>query len=225
METKTAERILVADDDATSRKLLVRILAKAGFSCTEASDGVETLAALRASPSSLLLLDFDMPQMDGAQVLKQLRQDSDTAMSQIPTIMLTGHGGEASEVLCLEAGADDFVTKPINQPVLRARIDTQLRLRSMRRQLQQQNDELEAWRENLERDLAAARLTQHRFASASPLITVTMCSRSRVGFRPYRASTFRGRGRKPTSSCTTPISWATRPSGSRNSECLSPATC
>jgi len=160
MDPKTAERILVADDDATSRKLLVRILAKAGFSCTETSDGIETLAALRASPPSLLLLDFDMPQMDGAQVLKQLRGDSDMALSQIPTIMLTGHGGEASEVLCLEAGADDFVTKPINQAVLRARIDTQLRLRSMRRQLQQQNDELEAWRENLERDLAAARLTQ-----------------------------------------------------------------
>ncbi|MDQ6656032.1 MAG: SpoIIE family protein phosphatase, partial [Verrucomicrobiota bacterium] len=63
-------------------------------------------------------------------------------------------------VLCLEAGADDFVTKPINQAVLRARIDTQLRLRSMRNQLQQQNDELEAWRTNLERDLEAARLTQ-----------------------------------------------------------------
>jgi sigma-B regulation protein RsbU (phosphoserine phosphatase) len=74
--------------------------------------------------------------------------------------MLTGHGGEESEVRCLEAGADDFVTKPINSAVLRARIDTQLRLRSMRHQLQQQNDELEAWRTNLERDLEAARLTQ-----------------------------------------------------------------
>ena len=74
--------------------------------------------------------------------------------------MLTGHGGEESEVLCLEAGANDFVTKPISLPVLRARIDTQLRLQSLRQQLQQQNGELEAWRKNLERDLAAARLTQ-----------------------------------------------------------------
>ena len=98
--------------------------------------------------------------MNGAEVLKQLRKEGDASIAQIPTIMLTGHGGEESEVLCLEAGADDFVTKPINQAVLRARIDTQLRLRSMRSQLQQQNDELEAWRRNLERDLAAARLTQ-----------------------------------------------------------------
>ncbi len=92
--------------------------------------------------------------------LRQLRQDAEPSIAQLPTIMLTGHSGEESEVLCLEAGADDFVTKPINQAVLRARIETQLRLRSMRIQLQQQNDELEAWRRNLERDLAAARLTQ-----------------------------------------------------------------
>ena len=82
--------------------------------------------------------------------------------------MLTGHGGEESEVLCLEAGADDFVTKPINQAVLRARIETQLRLRSMREQLQQQNDELEAWRTNLERDLEAARLTQQSLIPQKP---------------------------------------------------------
>lgn len=160
MSKKPAELILVADDDAMSRKLLIRILSSAGFACREASDGIEALKSLRVDTPSLLLLDFDMPGINGAEVLKQMRQDGDASIAQIPTIMLTGHGGEESEVLCLEAGADDFVTKPINQAVLRARIETQLRLRSMRSQLQQQNDELEAWRHNLERDLAAARLTQ-----------------------------------------------------------------
>src|SRR4051812_19677229 len=160
MAKNAGERILVADDDATSRKLLTRILARAGFVCTEAPDGIEALKSLHADPPSLLLLDYDMPGMDGAEVLKQLRHDGDTNVAQIPAIMLTGHGGEESEVLCLEAGADDFVTKPINEAVLRARIDTHLRLRSMRSQLQKQNDELEAWRRNLERDLEAARLTQ-----------------------------------------------------------------
>ena len=82
--------------------------------------------------------------------------------------MLTGHVGEESEIRCLKAGADDFVTKPINLAVLRARIETQLRLRSMREQLQQQNDELEAWRRNLERDLAAARLTQQSLIPQKP---------------------------------------------------------
>src|SRR4030088_2047310 len=160
MAKNSGERILVADDDATSRKLLTRILTPAGFDWAEAPDGIEALKLLRADPPSLLLLDYDMPGMDGAEVLKQLRRDGNAAVAQIPAIMLTGHGGEESEVLCLEAGADDFVTKPINDAVLRARIDTQLRLRSMRSQLQEQNDELEAWRRNLERDLEAARLTQ-----------------------------------------------------------------
>ena len=160
MAKNSGERILVADDDATSRKLLTRILTRAGFECIQAPDGIEALKLLHADPPSLLLLDYDMPGMDGAEVLKLLRKDGNAAIAQIPAIMLTGHGGEESEVLCLEAGADDFVTKPINDAVLRARIDTQLRLRSMRSQLQKQNDELEAWRHNLERDLEAARLTQ-----------------------------------------------------------------
>jgi sigma-B regulation protein RsbU (phosphoserine phosphatase) len=168
MVEKSTERILVADDDATSRKLLVRILSGAGYSCTQVSDGIEALASLHTEPPSLLLLDFDMPGMDGAEVLKQLRQDPNASIAQLPTIMLTGHGGEESEVLCLEAGADDFVTKPINQAVLRARIETQLRLRSLRIQLQQQNNELEAWRRNLERDLAAARLTQQSLIPQKP---------------------------------------------------------
>jgi sigma-B regulation protein RsbU (phosphoserine phosphatase) len=168
MAKNSGERILVADDDATSRKLLTRILTRAGFDCAEAPDGIEALKLLRAEPPSLLLLDYDMPGMDGAEVLKQLRKDGNAAVAQIPAIMLTGHGGEESEVLCLEAGADDFVTKPINDAVLRARIDTQLRLRSMRSQLQEQNDELEAWRRNLERDLEAARLTQQSLIPQKP---------------------------------------------------------
>lgn len=168
MAKNSGERILVADDDATSRKLLSRILTRAGFECTEAPDGIEALKLLHADPPSLLLLDYDMPGMDGAEVLKQLRKDGNAIIAQIPAIMLTGHGGEESEVLCLEAGADDFVTKPINDAVLRARIDTHLRLRSMRSQLQKQNDELEAWRHNLERDLEAARLTQQSLIPQKP---------------------------------------------------------
>src|SRR4051812_25146272 len=168
MAKNSGERILVADDDATSRKLLLRILTRAGFTCTEAPDGIATLKLLHEDTPSLLLLDYDMPGMNGAEVLKQLRKDANATVAQIPAIMLTGHGGEESEVLCLEAGADDFVTKPINQAVLRARIDTQLRLRSMRSQLQKQNDELEAWRHNLERDLEAARLTQQSLIPQKP---------------------------------------------------------
>src|SRR5438309_10503150 len=165
--SKTSQ-ILVVDDDAVSRKILARLLASAGYQCHECEDGAEALALVHAKRPSLLLLDFDMPGLNGAEVLKSLRSDSDPAIAQIPTIMLTGHGSEESEVRCLQSGADDFVTKPVNAAVLRARIETQLRLRSMRRQLERQNDELEEWRRNLERDLAAARLTQQSLIPQKP---------------------------------------------------------
>jgi len=168
MSKNSRAQILVVDDDAMSRKILVQLLASAGYDCRECEDGTEALELIYAKQPSLLLLDFDMPGLDGAEVLKRLRSDSNPAVAQIPAIMLTGHGSEESEVRCLQAGADDFVTKPINAAVLRARIGTQLRLRSMRRQLERQNDELEEWRYNLERDLAAARLTQQSLIPQKP---------------------------------------------------------
>ena len=161
--------ILIVDDDALSRKILAQVLTSNGYNCQVCGDGAEALEIIHAKPPSLLLLDFDMPGANGAEVLKQLRSDQHQAVAQVPTIMLTGHGSEESEVSCLQAGADDFVTKPVNAAVLRARIETQLRLRSMRRQLERQNDELEQWRRDLERDLAAARLTQQSLIPQKPL--------------------------------------------------------
>jgi sigma-B regulation protein RsbU (phosphoserine phosphatase) len=168
MSNNSRAQILVVDDDAISRKILAQLLTSAGHDCRECEDGAKALQLIHAKPPSLLLLDFDMPGLNGAEVLRRLRSDADPAVAQIPTIMLTGHGSEESEVSCLQAGADDFVTKPINAAVLRARIETQLRLRSMRRQLERQNDELEEWRRNLERDLAAARLTQQSLIPQKP---------------------------------------------------------
>ena len=161
--------ILIVDDDALSRKILAQVLTSVGYNCQVCGDGAEALEIIRAKPPSLLLLDFDMPGANGAQVLKQLRSDQYQEIAQVPTIFLTAHGSEESEVSCLQAGADDFVTKPVNAAVLRARIETQLRLRSMRRQLERQNDELEQWRRDLERDLAAARLTQQSLIPQKPL--------------------------------------------------------
>jgi sigma-B regulation protein RsbU (phosphoserine phosphatase) len=168
MPDNSRVEILVVDDDAVSRKILSRLLTSAGYRCSQCEDGAKALEMIRTRQPKLLLLDFDMPGLNGAEVLRRLRSDNDPAIAQIPAIMLTGHGSEASEVSCLQAGADDFVTKPINAAVLQARIETQLRLRSMRRQLERQNNELEEWRSNLERDLAAARLTQQSLIPHKP---------------------------------------------------------
>jgi phosphoserine phosphatase RsbU/P len=169
MGNNSHAEILIVDDDALSRKILAQVLTSAGYNCQMCGDGAEALEMIQAKPPSLLLLDFDMPGANGAEVLQQLRSDQQPAVAQVPTIMLTGHGSEESEINCLQAGADDFVTKPVNAAVLRARIETQLRLRSMRRQLERQNDELEQWRRDLERDLAAARLTQQSLIPQKPL--------------------------------------------------------
>ena len=170
MHDNSHAEILVVDDDAMSRRVLGQLLSAAGYNCRVCKDGAEALDSIHEKPPSVLLLDFDMPGPNGAEVLRRLRSDQDPAVAQIPAIMLTAHGSEQSEVSCLQAGADDFVTKPVNSSVLRARIETQLRLRSMRRQLERQNDELEKWRRDLERDLAAARLTQQSLIPQKPLL-------------------------------------------------------
>src|SRR5437868_9301007 len=164
----TQKTILVVDDDSVTRRLLVRTLAAVGYACEESENGAEALVRVRNDAPALLLLDYDMPGLNGAEVLKKMRTDPTAAIAQIPTIMLTGHGGEDSEVLCLEAGADDFVTKPIHPAVLKARIETQLRLRAMREQVIEQKEQLEAWRENLEEDLAAAQRTQRSLIPQRP---------------------------------------------------------
>ena len=169
MQKNSDAEILVVDDDRLTRKLLVRTLSAEGYTCVESESGTDAWERVHAREPALVLLDLDMPGLNGAELLKRLRSDQNPAIAQVPAIMLTGHGGEESEVLCLEAGANDFVTKPINMAVLRARIGTQLRLGSMRRQLEGQKEELEAWRHNLERDLAAARLTQQSLIPQKPL--------------------------------------------------------
>src|SRR5436189_3200911 len=170
MHDNSHAEILVVDDDAMSRRVLAQLLSAAGYNCRVCKDGSEALDAIQDRPPSVLLLDFDMPGPNGAEVLRRLRSVKDPTVAQIPAIMLTAHGSQQSEVSCLQAGADDFVTKPVNSAVLRARIETQLRLRFMRRQLERQNDELEKWRRDLERDLAAARLTQQSLIPQKPLL-------------------------------------------------------
>src|SRR5438552_17455246 len=170
MRDNSHVEILVVDDDAMSRRVLAQLLSAAGYNCSVSNDGSEALETIHARPPSLLLLDFDMPGLNGAEVLRRLRSDEDPTVAQIPAIMLTAHGSEQSEVSCLQAGADDFVTKPVNASVLRARIETQLRLRSMRQQVEQKNEEFEKWRRDLQRDGARARLTQQSLIPQKPLV-------------------------------------------------------
>ena len=160
-EVPPSSEILVVDDERFSRRVLVRTLENAGFTCRECAGGLEAIRLIGEKLPALLLLDYSMPDdLNGAEVCQHLRAHADGSVAQLPIIMLTGMGGEEQEVFCLQAGANDFVAKPVNPAVLKARIDTQLRLSTLRRQLEGQNQALADWRAELERDLEAARLTQ-----------------------------------------------------------------
>ena len=162
----TPAEILVVDDERISRAILVRALQNSGFVCRQSGDGTEAMRLIEEKVPALVLMDYAMPGLNGAEVCQRLRAHENTDIAQLPVIMLTGMGGEEQEVFCLQAGASDFVTKPINTAVLKARIDTQVRLSNLRLQLETRNQELADWRTELERDLEAARLTQQTIIPA-----------------------------------------------------------
>src|SRR5436853_6129682 len=111
MDKKSDDRILVVDDDATSRKMLVRTLSSAGYDCYESDNGAETLKLGHGEQPSLLLLDFDMPGLDGAELLKRIRSDRDPAVAQMPAIMFAALSGKSSKRRYLEARADELANK------------------------------------------------------------------------------------------------------------------
>ena len=161
-------KVLLVDDDATTRRLLQATLGRSGFEVLMAASGEEALKMIAEVEPDLLVLDFEMPDLTGAEVCHRLRADDRAAFRELPVIMLTAHSGEAEEIDCLHAGASDFVTKPVSRAVLEARIHTQLRLRALSREMRRHNEELGRWRVAQEADLAAARATQQALIPTAP---------------------------------------------------------
>ncbi len=154
-------RILIVDDDPAALRLLSVGLTSAGFQTIPACSGEEALALIGQTLPDALVLDFEMPGLDGAEICARIRGAEAIAVKELPVIMLTAHTSEADELRCLEAGASDFVTKPVSRAVLHARIQTQLRLRAYAQQL-------EEWRTIQEADLASAQATQQAFVPDTP---------------------------------------------------------
>jgi two-component system KDP operon response regulator KdpE len=117
-----AEKILVIDDKKEMTWLLEQMLAEEGYAVEIAQSGQEGLRQVYVNRPDLILLDVMMPGMDGWDVLRRLREFSDT-----PVIMLTAVGSEDDKVHGLDIGADDYVTKPFGMPELKARIRAALR--------------------------------------------------------------------------------------------------
>jgi len=118
----SAGRILVVDDEPQIRRIMRTTLTGAGYEVDDAKTGEEALAKLRDYHPDLVLLDMNMPGMDGLATCREIR-----AGTGVGIIMLTVRNTEADKVQALDAGADDFVTKPFNTPELLARIRAALR--------------------------------------------------------------------------------------------------
>ena len=123
-------RLLVVDDNALNRDLLARHLQREGHRVSLAEDGRRALALIRAEPFDLVLLDLIMPEMNGYEVLQRLKGDA--AYRDIPVIMISALDEIDSVVRCLEAGAEDYLSKPFNPVVLRARIGASLEKKRLR---------------------------------------------------------------------------------------------
>ncbi len=117
-------RLLVVDDDEMNRDMLSRRLRRLGYDVDTAASGAEALALLKAAPVDLVLLDGQMPGMSGLDVLRHIRSTSPIART--PVIMVTAKTQSADVVEALEAGANDYITKPIDLRIALARIGTQM---------------------------------------------------------------------------------------------------
>jgi class 3 adenylate cyclase len=121
--------ILVVDDDRVNRTLLTRSLTASGHEVRTAENGREALEALRESPVDVVLLDIVMPELDGIGALEQIKNDAD--LQDVPVIMISALDDYDSVVRCIELGAEDYLPKPFDPVLLRARINAGLTKRRL----------------------------------------------------------------------------------------------
>jgi len=129
-EEDPCRRILVVDDNATNREMLVDFVDLLGHECRQASNGIDAMAIIEHWRPDTILLDKQMPGMDGMQVLEALSENEE--LRHIPVILLSGMDDLNTVTEALEAGAVDFMAKPFNPAVLRARLSSSLERKALR---------------------------------------------------------------------------------------------
>ena len=143
-------RILIAEDDPTSRVLLERLLTKWGYEVVVTSDGAEAWEMLDGDDApSMAILDWMMPHRDGVEICRLVRQRDEKAPHYL--ILLTARGGKENIITGLEAGADDYVEKPFDRDELRARVEVGARVVKLQNALAQRIAQLEEAWERIER--------------------------------------------------------------------------
>ena len=141
-------RILIVDDNETNRDILRTRLGPHGYELLEAADGEEAIAATREHHPDLILLDVMMPKIDGIEVCRRLKADADLPFTAI--ILVTAKADTKDVVAGLEAGADEYLTKPLDQAALVARVKSMLRMKELTDKVTAQAADLAGWNRTLE---------------------------------------------------------------------------
>ena len=167
---KTQKNILIIDDNPTNLILLTQLLSKKGYKVQVAAHGSIALNFARANPPDLILLDIMMPQMDGYEVCSRLKENEIT--EAIPVIFVSALGETREKVKAFKVGGVDYITKPFDPVEVLARIENQLRLRSLQLQLETKNARLQkamAERKKAQIALAKANLEIERLITVDRL--------------------------------------------------------
>lgn len=156
---RTPPHILIVDDHQTNLDILRTRLAAHGYEILTARDGEEALAVARSKVPDLVLLDVMMPKVHGIEVCRQLK--GDPALPFIPVILITARSDPKDMIAGLDAGGDEYLTKPVDQAALVARVKSMLRIKALHDTVAEQAERLEAqarklaeWNETLERRIA-----------------------------------------------------------------------
>ena len=144
----TQAKVLVVDDTPHNVKLLADLLGVKGYAVATAVNGEEALAKIATEKPDLVLLDIMMPGLSGYDVCRRIRADAQTAL--LPVVLVTSLDPQQERVNGIEAGADDFLGKPINQPELFARVRSLLRVKTLQDEVRRQADALKEWNLKLE---------------------------------------------------------------------------
>jgi class 3 adenylate cyclase len=160
-DDKIKQDILIVDDTAANLRLLAGMLSEREFRVRPVPSGEAALAAVRASAPDLILLDINMPGMNGYQVAQELKADAATA--DIPIIFISALNEVLDKVKAFESGGVDYITKPFQFEEVLARVETHLALRQLQRQLEQANEVLETRVQERTADLMQLNLSLDRF--------------------------------------------------------------
>ncbi|HEY9629436.1 MAG TPA: adenylate/guanylate cyclase domain-containing protein [Coleofasciculaceae cyanobacterium] len=185
--------VLIVDDNEMNRDLLSRRLTKQGHRIVLAEDGLQALETLRQQPFDLVLLDVMMPGMNGYQVLEHVK--SDAALRHIPVIMISALDDIDSVVRCIELGAEDYLFKPFNPTLLKARIGASLEKKRLRdqeqaflKQIQTEQEKSERLLLNILPKLIADRLKKGEKTIADSFAEVTVLFADIVNFTRLSAA-------------------------------------